>query len=225
MLEGVLWGAFGTAGQRCTSTSRLILQKSAWSKQFLAKLSHAANKLKVGDGADEKNQIGPVISAKQRENIHGFVQRAVLAGGELLCGGKFLDGEGYFYAPTIISQIKPEMELACQEVFGPVLAVIEVDNFETALKVANNTDYGLSLAIYTQNINLALKASNQLESGLVYINAPTIGAECGGASAFGGWKHTGNGSREGGVLALDTYTQYKTIYIDYSEKLQRAQID
>lgn len=225
LLEGVLWGAFGTAGQRCTSTSRLILQKSTWSEQFLAKLSEKANKLKVGDGLDEKNQIGPIISASHRNNIHGFVQRAMESGGKLLCGGKFLEGEGHFYAPTIISQIKPEMELACQEVFGPVLAVIEVGNFEEALKVANNTDYGLSLSIYTQNINLALQASNQLESGLVYINAPTIGAECGGAAAFGGWKNTGNGSREGGLLALDTYTQYKTIYLDYSAKLQRAQID
>ena len=117
------------------------------------------------------------------------------------------------------------MELACKEVFGPVLAVIEVKDFEEAIKVANNTEYGLSLSIYTKDINLAMQAANRLESGIVYINAPTIGAECGGAAAFGGWKDTGNGTREGGVIALDTYTQYKTIYVDYSNKLQRAQID
>lgn len=229
LLEGVLWGSFGTAGQRCTSCSRLIIQKSSWSNAFIERLANAAKKLVVGNGLNEKTQVGPVITDSQRKNIHGFVERAIKEGGKVVCGGNVLSGgeydKGNFYAPTIITGIKPDMELACQEVFGPVLAVIEVKDFEEAIKVANNTEYGLSLAIYTKDVNLAMQASNRLESGIVYINAPTIGAECGGAAAFGGWKHTGNGSREGGVLALDTYTQYKTIYIDYSNKLQRAQID
>jgi alpha-ketoglutaric semialdehyde dehydrogenase len=229
LLEGVLWGAFGTAGQRCTSTSRLIIQKSSWSSSFVEKLACTAKKLIVGNGMSEKTQMGPLITDSHRKNVHGFVERAVKEGGKVLCGGKSPDGSEYdrgnFYEPTIISNIKPEMELACKEVFGPVLAVIEVNNFEEAIKVANNTEYGLSLSIYTRDINLGMQAAGKFESGIVYINAPTIGAECGGAAAFGGWKNTGNCTREGGVMALDTYTQYKTIYIDYSNKLQRAQID
>jgi len=229
LLEGVLWGAFGTAGQRCTSTSRLIIQKSSWSDSFIEKLGKAAKNLIVGNGLNEKTQVGPLITAKHRESIHGFTERAIKEGGKVVCGGKFLTGgeydKGNFYEPTIVSNVKPNMDLACNEVFGPVLAVIEVKNAQEAIKVANNVEYGLSLSIYTKDINLAMKAANEFESGIVYINAPTIGAECGGAAAFGGWKNTGNGTREGGVMALDTYTQYKTVYIDYSNKLQRAQID
>ena len=229
LLEGVLWGSFGTAGQRCTSTSRFIIQKSSWSNEFIERLANAAKKLIVGNGLNERTQVGPVITSSHRESIHGFTERAIKEGGKVICGGKILTGgdfdKGNFYEPTIISGIKPNMELACKEVFGPVLAVIEVKDFEEAIKVANNTEYGLSLSIYTKDINLAMQAANRLESGIVYINAPTIGAECGGAAAFGGWKDTGNGTREGGVIALDTYTQYKTIYVDYSNKLQRAQID
>lgn len=229
LLEGILWGAFGTAGQRCTSTSRLIIQKSLWSDSFVEKLAYTAKKLIVGNGLNESTQVGPLITEKHRENVHGFVERAKKEGGRVITGGKFLCGgefdKGWFYEPTIITGISKNMELARKEVFGPVLAVIEVKNFEEAIDVANNIEYGLSCAIYTKDINKAMKAANEFESGIVYINAPTIGAECGGATAFGGWKNTGNGSREGGIMALDTYTQYKTIYIDYSNKLQRAQID
>ena len=229
LLEGVLWGAFGTTGQRCTSTSRLIIQKSSWSDSFIEKLVSTAKKLKIGNGLKEETQVGPLITTSHRDNVHGFVERAQKEGGKILCGGKVLTGgeydKGNFYEPTIITDVKPSMELACKEVFGPVLAIIPANNFEEAIKVANNVEYGLSLSIYTKDINLAMKAANEFESGIVYINAPTIGAECGGAAAFGGWKNTGNGTREGGVMALDTYTQYKTIYIDYSNKLQRAQID
>lgn len=229
LLEGVLWGTFGTTGQRCTSTSRLILQKSSWSNSFIERLVNATKKLTLGNGLNEKTQVGPLITKDHRNNVHGFVERVIKEGGKVLCGGKFLTGseydKGWFYEPTIITNVKPNMELACKEVFGPVLAVIEVNNFEEALIVANNVEYGLSLSIYTKDINLAMNGANKFESGIVYINAPTIGAECGGATAFGGWKNTGNGTREGGVIALDTYTQYKTIYIDYSNKLQRAQID
>lgn len=229
LLGGVLWGAFGTTGQRCTSTSRLIIQKSDWSNKFIEKLCNAAKKLVVGNGLSEKTQVGPLITSSHRENVHGFVERAIKDGAKVLCGGKFITGgdydKGNYYEPTIILNVKPDMELAKTEVFGPVLAVLEVNNFEEAIKVANNIEYGLSLSIYTKDINLAMKAKDEFESGIVYINAPTIGAECGGANAFGGWKNTGNGTREGGVVALDTYTQYKTIYIDYSNKLQRAQID
>lgn len=229
LLEGVLWGAFGTSGQRCTSTSRLILQKSKWSNSFLEKLAEKANSIKVGNSLNEDTQMGPVITKSHRDSIHGFVERAKKEGGEVLCGGEILSGsifdKGNFYKPTIIKNIKPGYDLAQNEVFGPVLAVIEVKDFNEAIEVANNVEYGLSCSIYTKNINHAMEAAHRFESGIAYINAPTIGAECGGATAFGGWKNTGNGSREGGVLALDTYTQYKTIYIDYSDRLQKAQID
>lgn len=229
LLDGVLWGAFGTTGQRCTSTSRFIIQKSSWSNAFIDKLASTAKKLVVGNGLNEKTQVGPLITEKHRDTVHGFAERAKKEGGKVITGGKFLTGgqydKGWFYEPTIISGIKKDMELACTEVFGPVLAVIEVKDFEEAINVANNVEYGLSCAIYTKDVNKAMKAAHEFESGIAYINAPTIGAECGGATAFGGWKNTGNGSREGGIMALDTYTQYKTIYIDYSDKLQRAQID
>ena len=229
LLDGVLWGAFGTTGQRCTSTSRLIIQKSAWRDSFIERLINAAEKLTVGNGISNKTQVGPLITSTHRNNVHGFVERAVKEGAKLVTGGKYLTGDEYdkgsYYAPTIITNVKPNMELACKEVFGPVLAVISVNSPEEAINIANSIEYGLSLSIYTKDINLAMKAAEEFESGIVYINAPTIGAECGGAASFGGWKNTGNGSREGGVMALDTYTQYKTIYIDYSNKLQRAQID
>ena len=229
LLEGLLWGAFGTTGQRCTSTSRFIIEKSSWSDKFIERLTETAKKLIVGNGLKEETNVGPLITEDHRKNVHGFVERAVKEGGKVLCGGKFLSGgeydKGWYYEPTIIKNIKPDMELATTEVFGPVLAVLEVKDFEEAVKTANDIEYGLSLSIYTKDINKAMKAANDFESGIVYINAPTIGAECGGATAFGGWKNTGIGTREGGIMALDTYTQYKTIYIDYSDKLQRAQID
>ena len=160
------------------------------------------------------------------------MKEAIEEGAELLCGGKILDDgshQGYFYEPTIL-KIKPTMKIAKTEVFGPVLAVMELDDtdpetfLEKAMAISNDVSYGLSNAIYTENLNLGMKALKMFESGLVYLNAPTIGAECGGASFFGGWKQTGNGSREGGVAALDTYTQYKTASIDYSASLQKAQI-
>ncbi len=227
--DGVLWGAYGTGGQRCTSTSRLIIDKAV-SETLLAKLKTRAAEFYTNKPAIN---YSPIISHKQLLKIDSMVQEALSEGAELLCGGKILDDgshSGYYYAPTIL-RITPSMKIAQQEVFGPVLGVIEInssskeDCLKQALKIANSVEYGLSNAIYTNDINLAMQAAHRLESGLVYVNAPTIGAECGGASLFGGWKNTGNGSRESGVAALDSYTQYKTIAIDYSNKLQRAQID
>ncbi len=227
--NGLVWGAYGTAGQRCTSTSRLIID-SKISQVVLDNLRAQATKLYTDKPS---KSYAPIISAKQLARIDSLVQEAIKEGAEVVCGAKILDdgsSGGYYYAPTIL-RIKPEMRIARTEVFGPVLSVIEIrsksreDCLAQAMTIANSTDYGLSSSIYTRDINLAMQAASSFESGLVYINAPTIGAECGGASLFGGWKSTGNGSREGGVAALDTYTQYKTISIDYSGKLQRAQID
>ncbi len=256
--EGLVWGAYGTAGQRCTSTSRLIIDSKV-SKAVVDGLKSKISKLGTS------RSYTPIISYKQLVKIDALVKEAIAEGAELICGGEILkhgdrganplieakstdeklagSNDGYYYAPTIL-KIKPEMKIARTEVFGPVLSVIEIDakNFQSkensktphneaeailkeALRIANSTDYGLSSSIYTRDINLAMQSASAFESGLVYINAPTIGAECGGASLFGGWKNTGNGSREGGITALDTYTQYKTIAIDYSGRLQRAQID
>ncbi|MCH2226602.1 MAG: aldehyde dehydrogenase family protein [Candidatus Caenarcaniphilales bacterium] len=229
--EGLIWGAYGTAGQRCTSTSRLIINKSTFSKiskpfqESISKLYDIANNR-------PSDKYCPIITAKQLRKVDDLVKEAIAEGAELVCGGKILDDgshQGYFYEPTIL-KVKPDMKIAKTEVFGPVLSVIELDEpkpeafLEQAVAIANDINYGLSNAIYTENVNLGMKSLRRLESGLVYLNAPTIGAECGGASFFGGWKQTGNGSREGGVAALDTYTQYKTISIDYSASLQKAQI-
>lgn len=239
--EGVLWGAFGTGGQRCTSTSRLIVDKTVSDKLLTGIKARAAELYKDNKSA---SNYAPIISIRQLERIHGFVEQALEEGAELVCGGKILDngwtgtgskeqigpGKGFYYAPTIL-KVKPEHTIAKTEVFGPVLSVLEVEAasdeevLDKAMEIANSVEYGLSNAIFTKNVNLGMQAVHRFESGLTYLNAPTIGAECGGASLFGGWKNTGNGSREGGVAALDTYTQYKTISIDYSGKLQRAQID
>lgn len=247
-LDGVLWGAYGTGGQRCTSTSRLIIDSKV-SENFINLLKNKALEFYNEDLNIPSVNYSPIISLKQLEKIHSMVKSALDEGLELICGGKILDngsdigpGKAFYYSPSIIrikikasdiSEKRSLPKIAYDEVFGPVLLVIEVDSenlnpeefLDKALCLSNNVDYGLSNSIYTKNINLALKASKNFQSGLVYINAPTIGAECGGASLFGGWKETGNGSREGGISALDTYTQYKTISIDYSDSLQRAQID
>lgn len=246
--EGIIWGAYGTSGQRCTSTSRLIIEKSI-SQNLVERVVSKAQLFYDKIKHEPSSSYAPIISAKQLQKIHNMVTEAIKDGAELICGGAILDsgnaeleqdgkkgkigpGKGYFYAPTIL-KVTPQMKIAKTEVFGPVLSVIEIDGesksreelLAEALKISNSVDYGLSNAIYSKNINLAMQAARKFESGLVYLNAPTIGAECGGASLFGGWKNTGNGSREGGIAALETYTQYKTTAIDYSGKLQRAQID
>jgi alpha-ketoglutaric semialdehyde dehydrogenase len=234
--DGVLWGAYGTGGQRCTSTSRLIVDKTI-SEEIVKRLKDRAKDLYSETTNTPAINYAPIISLNQLNKIDNMVKEALAEGAELICGGKILDDgskSGYYYAPTIL-KAKDGIKITKEEVFGPVLAVIEIDGesktrtqediLNEALTIANSVEYGLSNSIYTENINLGMKAVHLFESGLVYLNAPTIGAECGGASLFGGWKNTGNGSRESGVAALETYTQYKTIAIDYSAKLQRAQID
>lgn len=229
--EALIWGAYGTAGQRCTSTSRLILSKTT-SENLLPQFIKEIDSLYDKANNRPSNKYCPIITAKQLRKVDDLVNEAITEGAELVCGGKILDDgshQGYFYAPTIL-KIKPTMKIAKTEVFGPVLSVMELEDrepealLEEAMTISNDVNYGLSNSIFTENMNLGMKALKMFESGLVYFNAPTIGAECGGASFFGGWKQTGNGSREGGLAALDTYTQYKTVSIDYSASLQKAQI-
>jgi len=225
-MEGVLWGAFGTTGQRCTATSRLILHEKVYDK-FIEMLIERAKRIKIGNGLDESIEMGPVINSAQRDVIHNYVQIGKQEGAKLAVGGEFHEqGEckkGWFYKPTVFVDVKPGMRIEQEEIFGPVLSVIKFGNFEEAIKIMNDTKYGLSSSIYTQDVNLAMKAAREIEAGITYINGPTIGAEC--HLPFGGVKNTGNGHREGGLAVYDIFSEIKTVYVDYSGKLQKAQID
>ena len=225
-LEGVLWGAFGTTGQRCTATSRLILHKKIHDR-FIEMLEAATSKLRLGNGLDEEVQVGPVINLGARENIHEYVQIGKKEGAQLILGGEPATGgdldKGTFYQPTIFTGVIPGMRIHDEEIFGPVLSVIETVDLSEAIAILNATQYGLSSSLYTQRIDAAFVAMRDIECGITYINGPTIGAEC--HMPFGGAKNTGNGHREGGYGPYDFFSETKTIYVDYSGKLQRAQID
>ncbi len=226
-LDGVLWGAFGTTGQRCTATSRLILHRPIKEK-FMEMLIPRVEALRLGDGLDPEVEVGPVIDEGQRDTIHGYVEIGLKEDkAKLLCGGEpATSGDlvsGWFYKPTVFDEVKPGMRIAQEEIFGPVLSVLTVDDFEEAIAVLNGTQFGLSSSIYTNDVNAAFAAIRDIECGITYINGPTIGAEC--HMPFGGFKATGNGHREGGWEVYDFYTETKTCYIDFSGRLQRAQID
>lgn len=225
-VDGALWGAFGTAGQRCTATSRIIVHKSRY-KEFAEKLVARTKSLKVGNGLDPDIDVGPVVNKSQVENVTKYVEIGKAEGATLLCGGRHLtDGDyakGYYFEPTVFGDVKPTMRIAQEEIFGPVTAIIPCENFEDAIEIANGTDFGLSLSMYTNDVNRAFLAIQELESGIVYINAPTIGAEI--QLPFGGIKQTGNGHREAGIAGIDSFTEWKAVYVDYSGRLQKAQID
>lgn len=225
-LEGVLWGAFGTTGQRCTATSRLILHRQV-AGTFLERLVAATRGLRIGNGLQESTQVGPLVNRSQVETVSSYVEIGRKEGAELLCGGRPVTGpgfdKGFFFEPTIFGEVRPTMRIAQEEIFGPVLSVITVDSFEEAVHVQNDTSYGLSSSIYTQDVNRAMRAVRDIEAGITYINGPTIGAEV--HLPFGGVKDTGNGHREAARTVLDIFTEWKSVYIDYSGKLQRAQID
>ncbi len=225
-IDGALWGAFGTAGQRCTATSRVILHEKIYDK-FVEGFVSRVKKLVIGDGLDEKVDVGPVVNKSQLKSINDYVEIGKKDGAKLLHGGNIItDGDlakGCFHEPTVFGEVKAGMRIAQEEIFGPVVALMRVKDFEEAIEVANGTDFGLSLSMYTKDINRAFAAIEELESGIVYINAPTIGAEI--QLPFGGVKQTGNGHREAGTTAIEQFTEWKTIYVDYSGHLQRAQID
>ena len=225
-LDGVLWGAFGTTGQRCTATSRLILHEKVFD-EFMSMLVERTKKLKLGDGLLPTTDVGPCINEGQRNTDHSYVQIGLKEGAKLVCGGDIGRGgdldKGWFYQPTIFTEVTPNMRIAKEEIFGPVLSVIRIKSLEEAINVLNDTKYGLSSSIYTKNINDAFTAIRDIKAGITYINAPTIGAEA--HMPFGGVKQTGNGHREGGWTVYDFFSEWKTVYIDYSGGLQRAQID
>ena len=225
-LDGILWGAFGTTGQRCTATSRLVLHEKIHDK-FLDMLVERASRLKLGNGLDESVEVGPCVNEAQREKVHSYTEIGKKEGARLVLGGEAARGgdldKGWFYKPTIFAGVTPNMTIAREEIFGPVLSVMKANSIEQAIEILNGTVYGLSSAVYTKNINHAFKAIRDIKAGITYINAPTIGAET--HMPFGGVKQTGNGHREGGASAFDFFTEMKTVYVDYSDKLQRAQID
>src|SRR5437763_791316 len=225
-LEGVLWGAFGTTGQRCTATSRVIVQKGIY-LEFATKLALRAQHLKVGNGLDESMEMGPQINRQQIESTEQYVEVGKTQGAKLALGGKRPAGpthqHGWFFEPTIFSDVDSKMRIAQDEIFGPVVSLIPCDTFDEAIDIANGVPYGLSSSIYTRDVNRAFRAMRDIYAGITYVNAPTIGAEV--HLPFGGTKATGNGHREGGLGAIDFYTQWKSIYVDYSDRLQRAQID
>jgi len=225
-LEGALWGAFGTSGQRCTAASRLIVQRGVLD-EFTKELVARTRKLRVGNGLDPDVDMGPVINAEQLEKIHSYTQIGQHEGADLLIGGKILDGReysrGYFYSPTIFANAGYRMRIAQEEIFGPTTVILPVDDYDEAVQVANSVEFGLSSAIYTRDVNRAFHAIHDLEAGITYVNAPTIGAEI--QLPFGGIKGTGNGHREAGTSAIREFTEIKSVYIDYSGRLQRAQID
>lgn len=223
-LEGVLWGAFGTTGQRCTATSRLILHERI-KDEFIKRLLAKVKALTIGNGLLPETDIGPLISKAQLEKTERYVNIGKEEGATLLTGGNRIDPglPGYFFEPTVFTDVRPEMRIAQEEIFGPVLGIFTVSDLEEAIEVANNSKYGLSSAIYTGNVGNAFKAIEKVEAGITYVNAPTIGAEV--HLPFGGVKGTGNGFREAGTDAIREFSEVKAVYIDYSGRLQKAQID
>jgi aldehyde dehydrogenase (NAD+) len=225
-LEGALWGAFGTTGQRCTATSRLILQKGIHDN-FLGMLVDKAKALKLGDGRKAGTDVGPMIHEAAIAKVERYIDIGQSEGGDLLCGGARGTGggleDGNFFSPTIFARVNAGQRLDQEEIFGPVLSVIRVSTAEEAFAVNNGVKYGLSSSIYTTNVNVAFRALNQLDNGITYVNAPTIGAEA--HLPFGGVKQTGNGHREGGWQVYEFYSETKVGYADFSGTLQRAQID
>jgi acyl-CoA reductase-like NAD-dependent aldehyde dehydrogenase len=226
-LEGVLWGAFGTTGQRCTATSRVVVHRKV-AKKFTNMLADRARQLRIGPGLNEKTDVGPVINRDASEKILEYIEigrREDKA--KMLCGGRRAEkGDlkyGFFIEPTVFSEVEPQMRIAQEEIFGPVVSVLECRDLDHAIELANGVKFGLSASIYTRDTNRAFHAMEDVQTGIFYVNASTIGAEV--HLPFGGTKSTGNGHREGGTQVLDIFSEWKAVYVDYSGKLQRAQID
>jgi acyl-CoA reductase-like NAD-dependent aldehyde dehydrogenase len=226
-IEAILWSTFGTTGQRCTACSRLIVQNGI-KPRLVEALTERTKKLKLGYGIDPAVDVGPLINERARETVHEYVEIGKQEGARMLCGGEIAGkgqngGKGFFYQPTLFDSVTPNMRIAQEEIFGPVLSIIEVKSLEEAVNVNNSVKFGLSSSIFTENVNAVFQSIRDLTTGIVYINHGTTGAEI--QFPFGGTRGTGNGMREAGQTALDTFTEWKSVYVDYSGRLQRAQID
>jgi len=226
-VEGVLWGAFGTTGQRCTAASRVVVHKKV-ARKFVGMLTDGAKRLRLGPGFNDKTDVGPVINQDAVNKILRYIEIGKRQDkAKMLCGGRRAEKgdlrHGFFIEPTVFAGVEPEMRIAQEEIFGPVVSVIECRNLDHAIEIANGVRYGLSASIYTRDTNRAFRAMEDVQTGIFYVNASTIGAEV--HLPFGGTKATGNGHREGGTQVLDVFSEWKSIYVDYSGKLQRAQID
>lgn len=225
-IEGAVWSAFGTSGQRCTAASRMIVQKGVLNA-FTDGLVARAASLRLGDGLDEATDVGPVVNRPQLEKIQSYIEIGRNEGAALAVGGSRAAGNGldngYFFQPTVFTDVSPQMRIAQEEIFGPVTDVIRFSGLDQAVSINNDVPYGLVSSVYTGDVSVAFKAMEQITTGIVYINAGTIGAEI--HLPFGGTRGTGNGHREAGTAALDSYSEWKSVYIDYSGRLQKAQID
>jgi aldehyde dehydrogenase (NAD+) len=224
--DALTWSAFGTTGQRCTACSRIIALPRVH-EEVVGRLADRAKRLRVGDGLEASTEMGPLISEGQRATVERYVHIGRQEGATVVAGGERLAPEGleagYYFAPTILDGVRPEMRVAQEEIFGPVASVIEAPSLEDAIGVVNSVKYGLSSSIFTRDIGAAMRAIEEIRTGIVYVNHGTIGAEV--HLPFGGTRQTGNGHREGGLQVLDIFTEWKAVYIDYSGRLQRAQID
>jgi aldehyde dehydrogenase (NAD+) len=227
-IEGVLWGAFGTSGQRCTASSRLIIHEKIHD-HFIATLGRAAAELRLGDGLKQDTDVGPIINHQQMEKVLNYIEIGISEGARLVTGGRQVTtgecGFGHFIQPTVFADVDPSMRIAREEIFGPVVSVLRCARLKEAIDIVNSVPFGLSSAIYSRDVNATARAERELQTGIVYINASTIGAEI--HLPFGGWKHSGSGHPEAGGRggALDFYSKVKVIYRDFSGRLQRAQID
>ncbi len=225
-VEGCLWGGFGTTGQRCTAASRIVVHENVHDA-FLHEFTARASALRVGNGLDPATQVGPSVSEGQLETVAKYVDIGRSEGATLVTGGRRLasgpHAHGWFHEPTVFADVDPQMRIAREEIFGPVVSVIRCRSLDEAIAIGNGVDYGLSASIYTRDVNSAFTAMRDLYTGIFYVNAPTIGAEV--HLPFGGTKATGNGHREAGTAALDVFSEWKSIYVDFSGRLQRAQID
>lgn len=225
-LEGALWGAFSTTGQRCTATSRIYVHQKIF-ESFRRQMIARAQEIKIGNGLEDGIEMGPLVNEAQLKRVQEYVSSGIKEGAKLECGGRVAEGaklkSGYFYQPTLFTHVNPKMRMVREEIFGPVTCLIPFKDFEDAVAQVNNTSYGLSSSLYSRDVNCAMKAIRDIEAGITYINGPTIGAEV--HLPFGGVKNTGNGHREAAETALDIFSEWKSVFIDYSGRLQKAQID
>ncbi len=227
-VEGAVWGGFGTSGQRCTSSSRIVVHRKVYDK-FLKMFSAAASGLRLGNGLEKRTDVGPVVNETQMKKILDYIEIGKKEGAELVTGGgvckKSACARGYFIQPTIFSGVTPGMRIAQEEIFGPVVAVSRAEDLDDAVRIVNGTPYGLVSSIYTRDVNKSAVAERELDTGIVYINSSTIGAEI--QMPFGGTKKSGFGHEEAGGRggALDMFTKWKIVYRDFSGRLQKAQID